>query len=114
MGIAAFAWVRITGSIVDTKQQFSQTQSRFLGSHIEMFATDTGRYPAELSELTLVHGIAGSKGPYASAKEFIDPWKRPYYYRPTSTDFQLFSLGGDGRMGGEGDAADLANERPRR
>ena len=41
-----------------------------------------------------------------------DPWGQPYQYRRPSThggQFDVFSLGADGREGGEGNDADLGN-----
>lgn len=41
-----------------------------------------------------------------------DPWGNPYQYRRRSAhggQFDVFSLGADGREGGEGDDADLGN-----
>ena len=41
-----------------------------------------------------------------------DPWGHPYQYRRPSThggQFDVFSLGADGREGGEGNDADLGN-----
>ncbi|WP_332654218.1 type II secretion system major pseudopilin GspG [Brevundimonas sp.] len=41
-----------------------------------------------------------------------DPWGNPYQYRRPSThggQFDVFSLGADGREGGEGNDADLGN-----
>jgi len=41
-----------------------------------------------------------------------DPWGNPYRYRRQSTHgqpFDVFSLGADGKEGGEGNDADLGN-----
>src|SRR5687767_1814610 len=102
--------MRITGSIICTHHGHARAQAQTLGSKVEQFAADTGRYPATLDELALAPGIRGWLGPYARAQDFIDPWKRRFHYRAYATDFQLFSLGGDGRVGGVGNDADLAYE----
>ncbi|MEL6870193.1 MAG: type II secretion system major pseudopilin GspG [Pseudomonadota bacterium] len=41
----------------------------------------------------------------------VDPWKRPYeYLNPGQRgDIDIFSLGADGRPGGEGENADIGN-----
>ncbi|HYC98943.1 type II secretion system major pseudopilin GspG [Brevundimonas sp.] len=44
-----------------------------------------------------------------------DPWGNPYQYRRPSAhggQFDVFSLGADGREGGEGNDADLGNWEP--
>jgi general secretion pathway protein G len=51
------------------------------------------------------------KGPYLRESVPLDPWGRPYIYiapgvaNPTMYD--LYSLGKDGRPGGDGENADL-------
>ena len=44
-------------------------------------------------------------------REPVDPWNRPYeYLNPGQNgDIDVFSLGADGRPGGEGDNADIGN-----
>ena len=46
----------------------------------------------------------------------LDPWKNPYQYlQPGRTgDFDVFSLGADGKLGGEGENADIGNRDPAR
>lgn len=46
----------------------------------------------------------------------LDPWKNPYQYvQPGRTgDFDVFSLGADGKLGGEGENADISNRDPAR
>ncbi|MEH6422197.1 type II secretion system protein GspG [Pseudomonas sp. CGJS7] len=79
-----------------------------LGSKVEAFRQDNGRLPASLEELTHPSRF----GPYANANELVDGWERPFYYRvePDGRQFIVFSLGKDGRLGGEGDAGDLQSE----
>jgi general secretion pathway protein G len=40
-----------------------------------------------------------------------DPWGRPYVYKypGDNAEFDLFSMGKDGQIGGEGEAADITN-----
>jgi general secretion pathway protein G len=53
------------------------------------------------------------RGPYLSKVVPLDPWGRPYVYvspgavNPQSYD--LYTLGRDGKVGGEGDDADLTS-----
>lgn len=55
------------------------------------------------------------KGGYIN-KLPLDPWKNPYQYlQPGRTgDFEVFSLGADGKLGGEGENADIGNREPAR
>jgi general secretion pathway protein G len=51
------------------------------------------------------------RGPYLSKKIPVDPWGNPYMYRNpgTNAEFDVISLGADGKPGGAGDNADLTN-----
>ena len=51
------------------------------------------------------------RGPYLSKKIPLDPWGNPYTYRNpgTNAEFDVISLGADGKPGGTGDNADLTN-----
>jgi general secretion pathway protein G len=76
-----------------------------LGSSVDLFHQDTGRYPASLLTLT---GKTG-QGPYANRSELQDPWGNSYQYRLSNdgASFALWSLGADGRPGGVGLVSDL-------
>jgi len=67
-----------------------------------------GRFPASLSDL-----VAGQDNRYLDIDTVpLDPWKRPYGYEPPGPGgktFRVFSLGKDGRPGGEGEDQDIDN-----
>ena len=51
-------------------------------------------------------------GPYITTEDsLIDPWGRPYEYRFPGDhgEYDLFSLGADGALGGDGDDADITS-----
>ncbi|MGH8079233.1 MAG: type II secretion system protein GspG [Lysobacter sp.] len=93
-----------------TDHTVAQSQIQTLGAKIETFKGDTGRLPESLRELTWPNGL----GPYARESEFVDPWQRPVYYRviDDGKDCVVFSLGKDGRLGGEGQDADIQYTSP--
>jgi general secretion pathway protein G len=49
-------------------------------------------------------------GPYLERAVPNDPWGRPYAYRSPgqSSDFEITSLGKDGRQGGAAEDADIS------
>lgn len=52
------------------------------------------------------------KGPYLQSRSVPkDPWGRPYQYVQPGQhgEFDVYSLGADGKPGGEGEAADVGN-----
>lgn len=94
-------------------------------SQIETFAValdgyrlDTGAFPTTAEGLTALRArpdstTAGWRGPYLRKNVPNDPWGRPYLYlapglaNPDSYD--LYTLGNDGAIGGEGENADQSS-----
>jgi general secretion pathway protein G len=85
-----------------------------LAGKIETYSLDNGTPPQRLEDLLTKPGDADNwSGPYAKEKELKDPWNRDFVYRYPGTkggDYDLYSLGPDGKEGGEGlKAADIGN-----
>lgn len=84
-----------------------------LGKAIDAYYLDNGHFPtmdAGLDALVVKpEGEVRWNGPYLKKKVPLDPWGHPYVYRVPGTagDYDLYSLGKDGRPGGDGDDADL-------
>ncbi|CAM2069183.1 Type II secretion system protein GspG [Sulfidibacter corallicola] len=79
-----------------------------------LFWVDHGRFPHSLLDLAEDPGDVTDWTPYIEAETLTDPWGNPYVYYMTGeedTAFEVWSLGADGRFGGEGEAADLALEK---
>lgn len=53
------------------------------------------------------------RGPYLRKPVPLDPWNRPYHYispgRVNPESYDLYSLGRDGKPGGEGEDADITS-----
>ena len=91
-----------------------------LGQAMEMYRLDNLAYPGA------AEGLAALRSPPASlalpqnyrAGGYVkdlpnDPWGRPYQYQTPGRDgaaFDIFSLGADGKPGGEGNDADIYSE----
>jgi general secretion pathway protein G len=67
-----------------------------------------------------VHQPSNEPGPryypedgYVEPKALIDPWKAPYNYdrpgRVHPRTYDLYTYGGDGQPGGDGENADIGN-----
>jgi len=87
---------------------------------LDDFENDNGFYPTTEQGLKALvekpnYGppCRNWQGPYLKKKNFRDPWGNPYVYRlPGSHNqkgYDLFSLGADGKEGGEGINKDLGN-----
>lgn len=112
--LAAYVGPRYFSQIGKTERGTAKAQIEGLARALDAFRLDVGRYPsAEQGLNVLVTRPADEPkwaGPYLQKNVPNDPWGRPYVYRPMSgaDDFELLSLGKDGQVGGEGDAADVS------
>jgi general secretion pathway protein G len=78
---------------------------------------DIGRYPTASEGLNLLVSdtppATGWAGPYLSGGLPLDPWRHPYVYEPpadASGQPKVYSLGADGKPGGQGLDADVFND----
>lgn len=109
--ILALVAAKIMGSQKRAEYKLAQTQMQTISGKIEQFRADVGRLPASLDELiTAPSNGSGWLGPYSRAEELSDPWHQKIELRApgdNGKEFQLVSLGADGKPGGEGVDADL-------
>jgi general secretion pathway protein G len=98
------------------KQDTARAQIESLGSTLDLFKLDVGRYPTQEEGLdalvTQPADLTGWNGPYLKRKQMLlDPWKRTYRYKFPGEhgDYDLFSYGADDREGGEGNNKDVTN-----
>jgi general secretion pathway protein G len=99
------------------KVQTAETQVRMLRGALETMRLDIGRFPTSEEGLVLLveppqdpKVAARWKGPYLDEALPADPWENPYQFalRPSATHpFSLYSLGADGKPGGEAFDADV-------
>ncbi|WP_219842273.1 type II secretion system major pseudopilin GspG [Xanthomonas arboricola] len=79
----------------------------------DSYRMDMGRFPrAEEGLGALVQRAEGDarwNGPYLQKAVPLDPWGNAYLYRVpgAGTDYDIVSLGKDGRAGGDGENADI-------
>lgn len=106
-----FLWSLLSQGCTRTPHTLAQAQIATFAGKLESFRHDSGRMPESLEELTR----PVFAGPYAHERELSDPWGRPLYYRVEDGGrrFVLFSLGEDGRLGGEDQDADIGYEQSR-
>lgn len=114
--IAGFAVPRVMTFLGGARHDAAEIQLQRLASIVELYALDVGHYPATEEGLVALleapQGASSWAGPYLNNPDALtDPWGNPYQYRAPgeSGDFDLWSLGADGKPGGEGDAADLSS-----
>lgn len=115
--LAGLVGPRLFSKVDQSKITTAQTQVKMLRGAVENIRLDMGRLPTVEEGLGLLTkppadaaAAARWRGPYLDDVLPLDPWGQPYQYAVPGAGgqpFALFSLGADGKRGGEGDAQDL-------
>lgn len=111
IGLAA---PRAIGYLDRAKSQTTELQLHEIRGALQLLYIDTGRFPTEsegLGALMVEPGTMSNwRGPYLTDTDaLLDPWGRRFVYGLKShREFELLSLGRDGRVGGVGDDADIS------
>jgi general secretion pathway protein G len=116
--IAALVGPRVMKHLGSSKEKTTLVQIEQLSAALESFKLEVGRYPTQQEGLKALVENPGKapnwKGPYLRKKELPqDAWGFPFYYelpaKRGGIDYDLYSLGADGKPGGEGEDADIGN-----
>jgi general secretion pathway protein G len=115
--LAGLVGPRLFSKVDQSKVVTATTQVKLLRGAVENTRLDIGRYPSVDEGLSLLVRppsdpalAARWRGPYLDDALPLDPWGAPYQYALPGADghpFALYSLGADGKHGGEGDAKDI-------
>jgi general secretion pathway protein G len=93
----------------------ARAQIDALEKALDQYRLDTGHYPSSEQGLAALNQVPPNEpnwaGPYLKKAVPSDPWGRPYLYRfpGENGDFDLYSLGKDGQVGGLDENADITN-----
>ena len=112
--IAALFVPNLIGRSDQARRTAAMTDLRSVGATLDMYRLDNAHYPSTDQGLeALVNKPSGlpepmnyTPGGYAR-KVPTDPWQNPYVYINAGDTFELYSLGADGKEGGEASAADI-------
>lgn len=114
--LAALVAPRVVRYLSTARTESAAIQINNISSALELYYLDVGDYPpAETGLEALLEApadVPGWNGPYLNkASGLQDPWDRPYLYRYPGEhgSFDIYSLGRDGELGGEGEGADVTN-----
>ncbi len=113
--LAGYVGPKVFANIGKSEVKVARAQIDALQKALEQYRVDTGRYPSTQQGLqALVVKPANEArwgGPYLMKAVPRDPWHADYQYRQPGEhgDYDLLSLGRDGRPGGEGENADLTS-----
>ena len=118
--LAALVVPNIMSRPDQAKVTVAQADVNAVASSLEMYRLDNGFYPSTEQGLEgLVREPTGNPEPRSWNPDGYlkkipqDPWGNPYQYdqpgTKNTTSYDLYSLGADGRIGGEGFNADIGN-----
>ena len=116
--LAAFIAPRVINAPQQAKVAKAQTEINSIKTALEQYAIATGEYPTTEQGLGALWRApspapANWDGPYVDSPNFMDPWSNAYVYRQPSThygyDYDLYSMGKDGKVGGTELDADITN-----
>lgn len=116
--IAGLAGPQVMNYLGESKTKTAKLQIEELSNSLDLFKMDAGRYPDSQEGLQALVQAPSSlgpdrwRGPYLKKKLVPkDPWGNDYKYASPGTHgaFDIVSLGGDGKEGGDGEAKDVTN-----
>lgn len=95
----------------------ARAQLEGIAKALDLYRLDAGRYPSTEQGLVALSARPDDEprwgGPYLQKAVPADPWGRHYHYRQPGEhgEYDLFSLGRDGRPGGGDEDADVVSWR---
>lgn len=118
--LAAIIAPALFGHIGQARIDAVKSQIKVLSLALDGYKLDNEEYPTSEQGLEALRTIPVSgqppkhwKGPYLRELVPLDPWERPYVYVAPGvanpTGFDLYSLGKDGKVGGDGENEDITS-----
>jgi general secretion pathway protein G len=111
--LAGYVAPRYFSQVGRSEIQVARAQIDSLEKALDQYRLDVRHYPSAEQGLEALMAKPANEpnwnGPYLKKAVPNDPWGRPYVYRVPGQkgEFDLFSLGRDGKTGGSGDDADI-------
>jgi general secretion pathway protein G len=118
--LAAIVAPALFGNVGEARRNAAKSQIQILALALDAYRLDNDAFPSTEQGLDALRAppAAGDppsnwRGPYLRQTVPLDPWGRPYAYaspgivNPASYD--LYTLGKDARVGGDGENADLTS-----
>ncbi len=113
--LAGLVGPRVLDQLGGAKAKTARIQISEIEQSIDLFKLDVGRYPTDAEGLRALverpSAAPGWTGPYLKKGLPADPWGAAYLYKNPGRNGgpDVFSLGADGKPGGESDNADIFN-----
>lgn len=118
--LAAAIGPQLIGRVDQAQIQAAKSDIRNLETALDLYRLDNFTYPTTEQGLEALVTCPNDPNLTNCApsgyinKKPLDPWKRPYEYLYPGQrgEYDVYSLGADGRPGGEGKNADIGNWDP--
>ena len=113
--LAALVAPRLLRQEEKAKVKITKAQIELLGTALDTFRLDVGRYPSSSEGLEALRGQPSGldkwDGPYLKKEVPLDPWGKAYEYKSPGEhgSYDLISYGADGAPGGEGHDQDITS-----
>jgi general secretion pathway protein G len=118
--LAAVVAPAVFRNVGDAKVSAAKSQIDIFALALDSYRLDNDVFPASAQGLDALRAAptAGDpprnwRGPYLRKAIPRDPWGRPYLYvspgKENPTSYDVYSLGRDGVIGGDGDDADITS-----
>jgi general secretion pathway protein G len=113
--LAALVGPRFIRQEEKAKIKAAKAQIELLGTALDTFRLDVGRYPTTQEGLEALRtkpgGLERWDGPYLKKDLPLDPWGKAYAYKSPGEHgaFDIVSYGADGAPGGEEDNRDITS-----
>ncbi len=111
--LASLVAPKLFHELGSSKQKAAKAQIEMIGTALDAFRLDTGKYPTTDEGLKVLWqnpgNIKGWNGLYLPKPVKADPWGNPYIYKSPGQHgvYDLYSLGADGKPGGKGENRDI-------
>jgi general secretion pathway protein G len=113
--LASIAAPKLFKQIGKSETKTASAQIESLGLALDQYRIDVGQYPSTEQGLVALYKNPGNvpkwAGSYLKKNIPNDPWGKPYQYKSPGDhgDYDLFTLGKDGQLGGTEEAEDVVN-----
>ena len=113
--LAGYVAPKFFNQVDKSEVKTAQAQIVAFDKALASYRLDTGHFPSSEHGLDALVVKPSNEpkwnGPYLDKRVPVDPWGNAYVYKYPGQhrDYDIISLGKDGRAGGEGSAADITN-----
>lgn len=113
--LAGYVGPKYFSQIGKSEVKTARAQIDAFDKAFDQYRLDTGHYPNSTQGLNALVVKPDNEpkweGPYLKKAIPLDPWGNAYQYRQPGVhgEYDLYSYGKDGKLGGEGENADITN-----